>query len=243
MKEKMRKMKGRNTGFTLVELIVVLVILAILAAILVPALLGWIDRAREKKELLNAKNCMTAVQAELTELYAQNAYSLKPGDYIIYDKDIKEEVKGNNGDVNATPSPTKVYPKPFNKRILETADVGEPYIVMFAVGSNYATGENDTTNINRNKNTTLHDKYTVYYMLYMQTKDSAPLYYFNGTWSKKNPRAGDKSDLLDAYNIIQTGPLNGKRLQYYIISNKTGYAGGKGEYWKYLKETLDKKWN
>ena len=63
-------LKTRNTnhkGFTLVELIVVLVILAILAAILVPALLGWIDRAREKQDLLNAKNCLTAVQAGLTE--------------------------------------------------------------------------------------------------------------------------------------------------------------------------------
>ena len=38
----MKKMK-ENKGFTLVELIVVIVILAILAAILVPALLGYID--------------------------------------------------------------------------------------------------------------------------------------------------------------------------------------------------------
>ena len=44
--------KNNNKGFTLVELIVVLVILAILAAILVPALLGYIDRAREKQYVL-----------------------------------------------------------------------------------------------------------------------------------------------------------------------------------------------
>ena len=41
----------KKKGFTLVELIVVLVILAILAAILIPALLGYIDRAREKKDI------------------------------------------------------------------------------------------------------------------------------------------------------------------------------------------------
>ena len=45
----------KNRGFTLVELIVVLVILAILAAILVPALLGYIDKAKKEKILLEAK--------------------------------------------------------------------------------------------------------------------------------------------------------------------------------------------
>lgn len=43
--EKIRKMKNKK-GFTLVELIVVLVILAILAAMLIPALTGYIDKAR-----------------------------------------------------------------------------------------------------------------------------------------------------------------------------------------------------
>ena len=47
MFEKIRKMKNKK-GFTLVELIVVLVILAILAALLVPALTGYIDKAREQ---------------------------------------------------------------------------------------------------------------------------------------------------------------------------------------------------
>ena len=41
-----KKLKDKK-GFTLVELIVVLVILAILAALLVPALTGYIDKARK----------------------------------------------------------------------------------------------------------------------------------------------------------------------------------------------------
>lgn len=68
-----RVKKARNEkGFTLVELIVVLVILAILAAILVPALLGYIDRARGSQDLLNAKSYLTASQAAMSELYGQN---------------------------------------------------------------------------------------------------------------------------------------------------------------------------
>lgn len=65
----MNNKKMNNKGFTLVELIVVLVILAILAAILVPALLGYIDRARGAQVLLNAKSVLTAAQAEASNCY------------------------------------------------------------------------------------------------------------------------------------------------------------------------------
>lgn len=67
----MKKMK-ENKGFTLVELIVVIVILAILAAILVPALLGYIDRAKEQQIVLNAKSALTAAQAEFSAMYARD---------------------------------------------------------------------------------------------------------------------------------------------------------------------------
>lgn len=65
------KTKKNNKGFTLVELIVVLVILAILAAILVPALLGYIDRAKGQQIVLNAKSCYTAAQAEFSSMYGK----------------------------------------------------------------------------------------------------------------------------------------------------------------------------
>lgn len=60
-----------NKGFTLVELIVVLVILAILAAILVPALLGYIDRAKDQQYVIQAREFMMATQAGISEVYAQ----------------------------------------------------------------------------------------------------------------------------------------------------------------------------
>lgn len=66
---KTRMLKAKNKGFTLVEMIVVLVMLAVLSAILVPNLLGYIDKAKEKQYVLNAKSFLTATQAQLTELY------------------------------------------------------------------------------------------------------------------------------------------------------------------------------
>ncbi len=62
--------RKKEQGFTLVELIVVLVILAILAAILTPALLGYIDRAKDQQLIVEAKELMTAAQAGIVEAYA-----------------------------------------------------------------------------------------------------------------------------------------------------------------------------
>ena len=64
-------MKKNNKGFTLVELIVVLVILAILAAILTPALLGYIDRARSEKDYSTAQTVRVAAQAAIDQAYGE----------------------------------------------------------------------------------------------------------------------------------------------------------------------------
>ena len=73
--------KNNNKGFTLVELIVVLVILAILAAILVPALLGYIDKARNGQYLEEAHSIYTATQAYATEQYAKAPTADMPTSY------------------------------------------------------------------------------------------------------------------------------------------------------------------
>lgn len=69
--------KNSNKGFTLVELIVVLVILAILAAVLVPALLGYIDRAKNQQYVVECRDIMEAAQAGIVEAYAKNKPSFE----------------------------------------------------------------------------------------------------------------------------------------------------------------------
>ena len=74
MMEKMiamqQKRRSRKGGFTLVELIVVLVILSILAALLIPALTGYIDRAKEKNVIAETRQCVMAAQTLYDEAYA-----------------------------------------------------------------------------------------------------------------------------------------------------------------------------
>lgn len=80
MMEKMialqQKRRSKKGGFTLVELIVVLVILAILAALLIPALTGYIDKAKEKSVIAETRQVVMAAQTLYDEEYgtiARNA--------------------------------------------------------------------------------------------------------------------------------------------------------------------------
>lgn len=97
MKKRLEALKKDQKGFTLVELIVVLVILAILAALLVPALLGYIDRAKNSKYLEEARSIYTAIQAVQDEKYAKGATPMAD---LENADDLKE--------VNALVNPTSV---------------------------------------------------------------------------------------------------------------------------------------
>ena len=99
-----KKLKeNKKKGFTLVELIVVLVILAILAALLIPALTGYIDKAKEKDVIAETRQAVMATQTLVDEKYATQDVK---ANNIDFDKDITEakvqelaEVKGTITDV------------------------------------------------------------------------------------------------------------------------------------------------
>ena len=90
----------------LVELIVVLVILAILAAIMVPALTGWIDKAKEKQVVINARTAYLAAQTIASEKYATAA---DPTKITVSSQEIKDFV--GTGEITGTIASVKVTSK------------------------------------------------------------------------------------------------------------------------------------
>lgn len=110
------KTKSNNKGFTLVELIVVLVILSVLSAILVPALLGYIDEAKGKQTVLSGKSCYTASQAAFSNMYATSTVL----------------GEGNN------------VPESVKKNIIDMADVDD--LEILNVGTTKVAGKFDVTN-------------------------------------------------------------------------------------------------
>lgn len=66
--------KKHRGGFTLVELIVILVILAILAALLIPALTGYIDKAKKKQVVAETRMIHSAIQTVVAEVYASDEW-------------------------------------------------------------------------------------------------------------------------------------------------------------------------
>lgn len=100
-----KKMKeNKKKGFTLVELIVVLVILAILAALLIPALTGYIDKAKDKSIIAETRQTVMAAQTLADEIYAKQvagADEIKLGDTGFTAKDIADLAEVTEGNITS----------------------------------------------------------------------------------------------------------------------------------------------
>lgn len=202
----------KNKGFTLVELIVVVVILAILAAILVPALLGYIDKAKKQKDLLRAKNCLTAAQTELVSLYAKGT--------PLQDC-VKNAEKDTNKESGKVVDMIFKMDSPVRQHILAAAD-DDPYMLLIGTGS-YEAYQNTPQE---------HYAYTVYFVAYWPTKESDILFFDGTGWTNEYPWKADGGD----NNIFE---VNGRKIKMQFSFIKPVYENNLNDNWnKGLKEKL-----
>ncbi len=228
---------NRNKGFTLVEMIIVLLILSILAAISIPALLGYIDRARTNNDILDARSCMQAVQAELTSLYAfaLSGEQEKTGEGIgSYGQENQHQASAfpgcpgvnNNGDVEVCKDNPELA-----QRILKTAGDEPPYIFIVGLGSRKKyESEGD-----------LKTAYKCYVCMYMKTKDSRPIFYNGRQWTTKYPSNKDDAiheNIFGSNNWLKSEKIT---IQYYMLADGNGKYSVKGNsVWKFIENQVRK---
>ena len=79
--EKRYMMKKNNTGFSLVELIVVVLIMAIIAVALAPQVMKWVHNSRMATDVQTRNSLKRQCQLALTDVAAFN--KVKDGGYVI----------------------------------------------------------------------------------------------------------------------------------------------------------------
>jgi type IV pilus assembly protein PilA len=75
-----RRLAREESGFTLVELLVVLVIIGILLAVAVPSYLGFKDRAKQGAAQANVRTAVPAVEAYFADTGHYSNMALTTGD-------------------------------------------------------------------------------------------------------------------------------------------------------------------
>lgn len=87
----MERLKKDKKGFTLVEMIVVIVIIGILLAILVPGMFKYIQKAKDKQILVDARTAYLDIQMAAQEAYGANG---------ITGQDVKTAFEGQTNYVS-----------------------------------------------------------------------------------------------------------------------------------------------
>lgn len=220
LRKKDKNRRYCKRAFTLVEIIVVLVILAVLAAMLVPALTGYIKKAQKARFIPAADEARIAAQAVMSEFYGTtDGHNWPTGVNVYWDGRV----------VN------KKSFKEWGDRVLALMGRGrgeannEPYIFVFAVGY-----PNDTTLSDA-------ERYSVYYVGYVEDENSPAVFYVNGEWIYTYPtdqdcqyikKTGTGANIRN-YILNAAGDIP---IQYFVVSNRA--TPGNDNFWIYGDDSM-----
>ena len=231
MFNRIRKTEHKSRqAFTLVELIVVLVILAVIAAITVPALTGYIKKAKKSQYIQEVDCFRTAAQAVMLECYGFDGDNIPKGQNVYWDNvaGVSEE------------------DKKWGDKVLQLMGYGrgkenhEPYILVIGVGAPKSTSLSSG------------QKCTVYYVGYVAEKNSPAVFYVNGeyiyTYPTEKPQyikstkiKDPNTEIVSVTNTIIQPEGTNIEITYFVISNRTGKANeGNSSFWTDFKNRAEK---
>lgn len=205
MLKRVKKCHKSRQAFTLVELIVVLVILAVIAGMIVPALIGYIQKSRLAKAYYEADEYRVAIQAVVSEYYGK-----KDG---VASGTMDSLAKNGNVHWDAEFKSSTDEDREWGEKILNLVGVtrdSEPYILVFGVV------KDDTQGVS---------PYEVSYVGYLRDNNSPAVFYVNGQWSNSYPRdSGEMSKGTVNGNNTNYLVRNGEKIpiQLFVVSNRTG---------------------
>jgi len=126
MLQRLRERSGSESGFTLVELLVVMLILGILAAIAIPSFFNQRDKARDAEAKTTAKTAQTAIETYATE--NNGTYTSASVDDL---RRIEETLPATGLTVTSN---AETY------TVTATSDTGNTFSVSRAAGGGFALG-------------------------------------------------------------------------------------------------------
>lgn len=195
-----KRHKSRN-AFTLVEIIVVLVILAVIAAMIVPALTGYIKRAKEAKHIEEAEAYRVSMQAVVSDFYG------KYGTAIVGTTD-GTQTPNLRWDENPNIHNSE-EDRAWGEMILELTGRDrstEPYIMVFGVA------------LENNKGIS---PYQVVYVGYLADQKSPSLFYVNGKWIREYPKDVGEVTKHHNKNYLVLPDKSEVEIRFFVVSNRT----------------------
>jgi type IV pilus assembly protein PilA len=141
LKQRLKASARSEQGFTLVELIVVLVILAILAAFTIPAMLGFVENAKEKAALAEAREVYVATQAGITEFFKNHA-KVEDGNFIEITENIMKFLDSDLKNKEEFEWGTSFFSMPNQQNMMDDIIIGKKirlYVFMGEKGTEEET--------------------------------------------------------------------------------------------------------